>query len=240
MFSFNNRLDITTDLNNYKDEFHYGGWINSLILKWIHDGTGLLTNENYQSYIEEELNNYINFSYENLYNQTDYEDDLYAAALLNNELTGNEPIKLSDKNINNFELNNASIIRNQNNDIEIECYGSLRRNTNSSLSAIEYIAKEEYIGARITLAIDDSNNYLVFKGKKIKDHGQPVVVLLDDQGNILQNLNVSYDQLDNEWRTYVIDLSDIKGKVTIIFNGGYTDITGSENSKYIFSDIVLY
>lgn len=241
LFSFNNRLDITTDLNNYKDELHYGGWINSLILKWMHDGTGLITNENYQSYIDEELNNYLTFPYESLNNQIDYECDLYAAALLNEELTEKTPTNLLKENTDEFELNKASIVKNKNdNNIEIECTGTLQRNTSSSLSAVEYIAKEEYIGAKITLTIDDSNNYLVFKGKKIIDHGQPIVVLLDENGNILKELSLSYDKLDNEWRTYVIDLSDIKGKVTIIFNGGYTDTTGSENSKYIFSDIVLY
>ena len=35
LFSFNNRYDITTDLNNYKDTTHYGEWINSQMLSYM-------------------------------------------------------------------------------------------------------------------------------------------------------------------------------------------------------------
>ena len=40
LFSFNNRTDITRDLNNYKDSVHYAVWVNSMVLKWMHDGEG--------------------------------------------------------------------------------------------------------------------------------------------------------------------------------------------------------
>lgn len=33
LYSFNNRTDITTDLNHYKDAWHYASWINSLMLR---------------------------------------------------------------------------------------------------------------------------------------------------------------------------------------------------------------
>lgn len=85
LYSFNNRTDITTDINNYKDVTHYGQWVNSLILRWMHDGEYLLTKDNYQEYIETEREFYRNFDYDSLNNQTDYEDDFYAAALLNEE-----------------------------------------------------------------------------------------------------------------------------------------------------------
>lgn len=83
LYSFNNRTDITTDINNYKDVTHYGQWVNSLILRWMHDGEYLLTKDNYQEYIENEREFYRNFDYDSLNNQTDYEDDFYAAELLN-------------------------------------------------------------------------------------------------------------------------------------------------------------
>jgi hypothetical protein len=38
----------------------------------------------------------------------------------------------------------------------------------------------------------------------------------------------------------MIDVSDLSGKVTIIFNGGYVDNTGSNDSTYTFSDIKLF
>lgn len=99
LFSFNLRTDITTDLNNYKDPAHYAEWINSLMLKWMHDGKYQLTKDNYEQYLEDELNFYTSFDYESLNEQEDYEDDLYAAALLNQDLNGVKPISLlPDKN----------------------------------------------------------------------------------------------------------------------------------------------
>ena len=49
----------------------------------MHDGEYLLTKDNYQEYIENEREFYRNFDYDSLNNQTDYEDDFYAAELLN-------------------------------------------------------------------------------------------------------------------------------------------------------------
>ena len=41
LYSFNSRTDITGDLNNYKDSVHYAIWVNSMVLKWMHDGEGI-------------------------------------------------------------------------------------------------------------------------------------------------------------------------------------------------------
>lgn len=63
LFSFNLMTQITTDLNNYKDTTHYGEWINSDILKYIKEGKGLLTRENYQEYLKRERELYMNYGY---------------------------------------------------------------------------------------------------------------------------------------------------------------------------------
>ncbi len=63
LYSFNNCWDITTDLNNYKDSNHYGDWINTDILRMIYEGTGLLTEDNYQSYIDKEREFYSKYTY---------------------------------------------------------------------------------------------------------------------------------------------------------------------------------
>ena len=83
LYSFNNLTDITTDLNNYKDELHYGSWINSLMLQYMYDDKCLLTYENYEEYLEAELSFYTSFDYGQLNNQVDYEDDYFAESLLN-------------------------------------------------------------------------------------------------------------------------------------------------------------
>ena len=94
LYSFNNRVDITTDLNHYKDKTHYGEWINSSILHWLYEGKGLLTKENYQDYLAEELTFYTTFDYLSLNGQHDYQNDYYAEVLLNYELSGAEPMDL--------------------------------------------------------------------------------------------------------------------------------------------------
>ncbi len=91
LFSFSCRPDIITDLNNYGDPIHYCSWINSLILKWMSDNVYRLNQDNYQEYFRQELNYYVSFDYTSLLTQTDYEDDLLAAALVEDEINGITP-----------------------------------------------------------------------------------------------------------------------------------------------------
>lgn len=74
LYSFNNFTDITTNLNNYKDAYHYGEWINSYMLTAMKNGEGLLTKENYILYLEQERNFYNNFDYNSLFQQIDEPD----------------------------------------------------------------------------------------------------------------------------------------------------------------------
>lgn len=67
LFSFNNRTDITTNLDNYKDAGHYGEWINSEMLHMMKDGEGLLTKENYEAYLRQEREFYNAFDYAGLW-----------------------------------------------------------------------------------------------------------------------------------------------------------------------------
>lgn len=150
LFSFNNRTDITCDLNNYKDFVHYGQWINSLILRWMHDGEYQITKDNYKSYLEDEFNNYFDMDYYSLNEQSDYESDFYAAALLNQEFTEAQPIDLLAVNEGTICLNCASIVENQYDGTKgIECMGSLQREPGSEISVFDYITNNEYVGASI-------------------------------------------------------------------------------------------
>lgn len=81
LFSINDRSDITTDLNNYKDHIHYGEWINSLLLKSMSEGKNQLTIDNYKEYIGKEKSFYETFDYSNLWHQIDYEDDTKVVVL---------------------------------------------------------------------------------------------------------------------------------------------------------------
>lgn len=103
MFSFNNLTEITTDINNYKDGTHYGEWINSLMLKYMHDGKYQLTEDNYEDYLEKESELYLNFDYNLLNDQLDYENDYYSAALLNEEIKGIKPLNIECDSLENTE-----------------------------------------------------------------------------------------------------------------------------------------
>lgn len=82
LFSFNCFYDLTTNLNHYKDYAHYGEWVNTYILQCMHDGRGLITAENYEDYLEEELQFYTDYDYTQLNDQEDYDDDRSAEGLL--------------------------------------------------------------------------------------------------------------------------------------------------------------
>ena len=79
LFSFNDEATITTDLNNYKDDLHYGEWINTLILKYMKEGHDRLTKDNYERYLSREKELYMTFDYMELNKQIDYDNDYDAA-----------------------------------------------------------------------------------------------------------------------------------------------------------------
>lgn len=187
LYSFNNRTDITTDLNNYKDTMHYGSWINSLMLRLMHDEQCLLTWDNYEEYIKEELSFYTSYDYSQLASQIDYGNDYFAEALLNEEING--------------------------------------------VASIKYA--EEMPAANVELSVDDMSDfkYFVFYGRKNDDNGQLRACIYDENGTKLTELTVNYDDTDNEWHQYMIDVSRIEGPVTIILDGG---------SSYTFGDMALY
>lgn len=241
LYSFNMQTNIITDLNNFKDRIHYGPWINSLMLKYMKDGKCLLTLDNYEQYIEKELIFYNSYDYSQVNEQEDYENDYYAEAILNQEIRGIAPLYFSEEQLKRVELNNASIVYGQHNGtVGFECTGSLQREFGSSTSIEDYVLYSEYVGGRIIVNDIDNYNFLVFYGRKNRDHGQPSVYIFDEENIVLAQYTGKYSELDNAWHQYMIDVSQLSGKVTIIFNGGYTDNTGSVNSAYTFSDIVLY
>lgn len=200
LFSFNNRTDITTDLNNYKDASHYGAWINSLILKWMHDDQYLLTKENYEAYLTQELSFYTSFDYSILQGQTDYENDYLAEAMLRKELCDVEPLELLPGGIDGCELENAEIV-------------------------VEDIAPYKY---------------LVFYGEKIKDGGQPGVFVYNEDNEVIAGFAIDCNNVDNEEHLYMVDVSRLKGKAAIIFNGMYVDSCEREEISYIFRNVALY
>lgn len=68
IFSFFNNFDLICNLDNYIDEIHYIKNVNSQIMIWMQEGSYELTKENYEKYIEEITDFYINYNYDDIFN----------------------------------------------------------------------------------------------------------------------------------------------------------------------------
>ena len=241
LFSFNNRTDIITDLNNYKDGVHYGMWINSLILRWMHDEQYILTKDNYENYLLQEFNFYSTYDCGLLKGQVDYAYDYFAAALLNQEINGVKPLEILTHFYGTCNLEQARIVKGQyENRLGIECSGTLRRVVGSKTPVADYLMNSQYVGGKITVDEIDDYRYLVFYGKKNAYHGQPGVYIYDENDEMVAELTANWYDIDDSWHAYLMDISEMKGKCTIIFNGGYIDESGNADSSYTFSNMILY
>lgn len=67
LFSFFNEFDTICNPNNYKDETHYGEWVNVQILEWMREKKYLLTKDNYQEYCDAVHDFYTAYNYDSLY-----------------------------------------------------------------------------------------------------------------------------------------------------------------------------
>lgn len=67
LYNFNDKYDIITNLDNYRDKEHYGAHVNSMILEWLSDGDGLVTKDNYMELFEKEKEYYLNYDYESIF-----------------------------------------------------------------------------------------------------------------------------------------------------------------------------
>ena len=67
LYNFHDKYDIITNLDNYRDKEHYGAHVNSMILEWLSDGDGLVTNDNYMELFEKEKEYYLNYDYESIF-----------------------------------------------------------------------------------------------------------------------------------------------------------------------------
>lgn len=225
LFSFNDLEWLVADINNYKNELHYGSWINSYIAQCMHENRNLLTEDNYRQYLENEHSLYLNFDYDSLNEQENYDTDYYAAALVNGATWGVEPIDVLKDYADSVEIYTAETVdEGLDGNSGLLCKGKLGSD----------------IGAIITLDSIGKHNYLVFYGKKVSGEGQPYVLALDAADNQLGVASANGYTLDNEWHRYIIDLTGTQGDVTLYISGGTSDDSTSEESAFVFSKIGLY
>lgn len=66
LFAFDDRYDLTVDLNNYRDISHYCSWINETILSEMAEGNGRLTQDNCSAFYDGVEAYYDNFDFNSL------------------------------------------------------------------------------------------------------------------------------------------------------------------------------
>lgn len=67
LYSFADVTEVTGNINLYRDTEHYIAEINDEIMRWIAEGKGRVTRENYQELIQWEYDYYMNYDYDSLY-----------------------------------------------------------------------------------------------------------------------------------------------------------------------------
>lgn len=63
LYYYYDQYELVRDLSQYLDRLHYGSHINTQILEWMYEGTGLLTLENYQTILEQDRIFYTEYNY---------------------------------------------------------------------------------------------------------------------------------------------------------------------------------
>lgn len=74
LYSFTDHYDITGNLDNYMDNTHYGSKISDMIIDWIYEGEGLLTEDNYLEKIQAIEDYYLSFDYDSIFGDMDDEN----------------------------------------------------------------------------------------------------------------------------------------------------------------------
>lgn len=67
LFNFFDQSEIICNLDYYNDLGHYSAEVNSMILQWMAEGTGLVTQDNYLDKLEQEKQFYLNYDYEAIF-----------------------------------------------------------------------------------------------------------------------------------------------------------------------------
>lgn len=67
LYNFYDQYDVICNPDYYSDDGHYCAEINSRILNWIAEGTGLVTKENYLEKLAQEKEFYSNYDYDSIY-----------------------------------------------------------------------------------------------------------------------------------------------------------------------------
>lgn len=78
--------------------------------------------------------------------------------------------------------------------------------------------------------------YLVFYGRKLSDTVPATITVYDDIGEMATELTIMPEDVDGERHQYVINLPQISGSCSIVFDGGAEQ---AEEGGFVFGNITL-
>ena len=239
LYDFDGRRDIIDNVNNYWDLMHYGEWVNSLMLKWMHDDSGRLTRENYRQKLTEDLESFLSADYRGLLTQERYFCDYYAAALVNEELRGVTPREIGREELLAGELRNADLRKDgEDGGPVLICSGVLERDAETDLA--DYLYTCGYNGLKLRIPDAAEYSYLCFEGCSTALNGQPAVFVYDGDGRVVSSLERQFSELRGGWQIYTVDLRGAAGPVDVIFQGGRPDADGQAGASFAFRSFRLY
>jgi len=73
LYSFFDQYNVICDLEYYSDPGHHNAEVNSYILQWMSEDTGLITKDNYLEKLQQERDFYLNYDYNSLFENSDDE-----------------------------------------------------------------------------------------------------------------------------------------------------------------------
>ena len=231
LFSVDNRIDIITNLNHYKDANHYGEWVNSFVLRAMRDEKYRLTKENYQEYLAQKEEFLTAFDYAALPKQEDYECDDYAGALLNHEITGAIPLDVWKNPGAITSMAYATITTDDAGRPILIC-----ENKNNPT---ETAAKISFTGLKIKIDDMTGYRYLIFNGKRIRGDGVPVVTICKEDGTILAKFSPDKKKIDDKEHPYSLRIPPLQGPAILSFDAA--PVQGKRKDfAYQFSAPTLY
>ena len=67
LYGFGTNAELVSNLDNYKDQAHYGEWVNSDILRWISEDQYRITEKNKENYEKQMHDYYTTYDYASLH-----------------------------------------------------------------------------------------------------------------------------------------------------------------------------
>ena len=96
----------------------------------------------------------------------------------------------------------------------------IEKNTNRDAIPYNILMADNFVGLKVRVDDISDYSYLLFEGKKVAGNGQPSVLIYNDKNEVLAECCVDCKNTDLQRHQYLVNVKELEGTVTILFNGG--------------------